>query len=125
MKAVTFTNWTNEDFTHAWDSVPYTFKKGKSMMVPDWQAEHFAKHLTDREMNKDGVATDHSSRQSYVDKCYTNDDEIEADDEAALEVAIMNEKKKFCSECDSKGVSHKKDCPTRKQVEEEFEGFSQ
>lgn len=47
---VLFTNWTNEDFTYTWDKEPYIFKAGASQYLPAYLAEHFASHLTDREM---------------------------------------------------------------------------
>ena len=64
---IIFTNWTDEDFTHTYDmgsfggskgktwiakKKVYTFKAGKSYYLPFYLAEHFAKHLADREYNK-------------------------------------------------------------------------
>lgn len=57
VKSVVFKNFTDEDFVCSWDGVPYRFPAGKEMYVEDWKAEHFAKHLVDRVMNKAGMIT--------------------------------------------------------------------
>lgn len=57
VKSVVFKNFTNEEFVCSWDGVPYRFAAGKEMYVEDWKAEHFAKHLIDRVMNKYGMIT--------------------------------------------------------------------
>lgn len=57
MNAVQFCNYTNEDFTWKFDGIPYTFKAGTTMFLEDFKAQHFAKHLIDRELNKAGIDT--------------------------------------------------------------------
>lgn len=52
MKTALFTNFTNEDFTGYWDGKAKVFKAGQSVYMPDYLAEHFAKHLTNRELLK-------------------------------------------------------------------------
>lgn len=52
MEARKFKNFTNEDFSWKWDGVVYTFKAGQEIYLPGDQAEHFANHLVDREINK-------------------------------------------------------------------------
>lgn len=133
MKSLLFTNWTNEDFTHSWDGEPYTFLAGTSTLLPQYLAEHFAKHLTDRELQKKGFTVNHFSRPEYLAK--TLSEGIEAPSPTKMEIEILNrqnveavvveEKKFFCDSCDSKGVRHKKECPKNKKVEEEeaFEGL--
>lgn len=57
MKNAIFTNFTLEDFTGYWDGRSQTIKAGQSIEVPRFLAEHFAKHLVNRELirkNKDG-----------------------------------------------------------------------
>lgn len=49
---IVFTNWTDEDFEGVWDKKTYKFSQGKSYYLPFYLAEHFAKHLADREYNK-------------------------------------------------------------------------
>lgn len=52
MKIVTFLNFTNEDFTYSWDSQPHTIKAHEQVEMEDWRANHAAKHLVNRELNK-------------------------------------------------------------------------
>lgn len=128
-----FTNWTAEDFTHTWDGVEYTFKTGQSIYLQDYLANHFAKHLVDRELNKQGIPTNHFSRESLVNKCFGESVKVET--QAQAEMVQLNvqakpssdidikkeeskeEKKSWCGQCDSKGVKHKKECPTLKKEE--------
>ena len=134
MKSVLFYNWTEEDFTWSWDSVPFEFKAGDKLYVQDYLAEHFAKHLVDRELLKQGLRTDHFSRQELINKCIVNRD---AKEQSAVKVQqeILNKNnqesekissnatppKRFCESCDSKGVRHKKGCPN--DTREIFEGL--
>lgn len=53
LKSVRFTNWTEEDFTHTWDRVPYTVKAHETIVLQDWLASHLAKHLAERELNRE------------------------------------------------------------------------
>jgi len=125
-----FTNWTKEDFSHKWDSVLYTFKAGESEMVQDYLAHHFAKHLAQREINKKNLLMNDRRYKEFYDKCLSGD-KVSAESSLKLEMEIekvnkveVKEEKKFCEFCDSKGVRHKKDCPTLNNVKEEdsFEG---
>lgn len=50
MKSALFTNFTSEEFIGYWDGKPKKFAPGVSMYMPDYLAEHFAKHLTNREL---------------------------------------------------------------------------
>lgn len=47
-----FHNFTDEVFTGFWNGKPKTFKPGDRVLMPAWLAEHFAKHLTNRELIK-------------------------------------------------------------------------
>lgn len=91
---VLFTNWTNEDFTYTWDKVPYTFKAGSSQYLPAYLAEHFASHLTDREMlKKDNTLTpeqrkqftnlvlepEAQARQILMEKCFKREESFVAE----------------------------------------------
>ena len=49
---IIFSNWTEEDFDGMWDKKIYKLKAGKSYYLPFYLAEHFAKHLGEREYNK-------------------------------------------------------------------------
>lgn len=56
MKKALFINWSNEAFTHAWNSETETFEpNGAQYEMPDYLAAHYAKHLTNRELIKTGV----------------------------------------------------------------------
>lgn len=45
-----FTNFTDEEFTGHWDGKPRKFAPGQSVYMPTFLAEHFAKHLANREL---------------------------------------------------------------------------
>ena len=66
VKSVVFKNFTDEEFVCSWDSVPYRFPAGKEMYVEDWKAEHFAKHLVDRVMNKKGIITSNKLERNVL-----------------------------------------------------------
>lgn len=113
--AKTIFNYSNEDFTCNWDGIAYTIKAGDRLMVQDGIAQHIAEHLTMREINKsNNLAIINRSSDAFkkiVEKCFASSEIIEAETPEKLEMKIL-EKKVFCSNCDSKGVRHKKGCPT-------------
>lgn len=49
---IIFTNWTDEMFVGQWNKREYKIEAGKSYYLPFYLAEHFAKHLVDRELYK-------------------------------------------------------------------------
>lgn len=57
MANATFHNFSNEPFTGYWDGKPKTFKAGDRVYMPAWLAEHFAKHLANRELIRAGKET--------------------------------------------------------------------
>lgn len=128
MKSVIFTNWTSEDFTWTWNSVPYTFPAGKTIYLEDYLADHFAKHLVDRELFRQAKQTTDHSRASLIAKCIKGNDEAEEQvpEKVAMEVLNKNAKTapRFCENCDSKGNRHKKGCPSSVKVDESFEGLN-
>lgn len=66
-----FTNWTNEDFTWTWNNQSYTFKANSSVELEDaGVANHFAKHLAQRELLKDNLPADDPSIGSLIAKCF-------------------------------------------------------
>lgn len=115
VRAVKFYNFSDEDFEWTWDSVPYNFKAKETMMMEDWKARHFAKHLVDREMNKLKIATNHFSRPTYLKKCLIDGEAVEAvsDEKLKFDLAKQESVKPFCDKCDSKGRVHKKECPNK------------
>ena len=52
MKTVLFTNWTDEDFSYTYGGESFGFKAGSSIYLQDYLAEFFAKHLANRELQK-------------------------------------------------------------------------
>jgi hypothetical protein len=50
MKTALFTNFTDKPFTGYWNGKGKTFAPGQSVYMPDYLAQHFAKHLTNREL---------------------------------------------------------------------------
>lgn len=66
-----FTNWTNEDFTWTWNNQSYTFKANSSVELEDaGVANHFAKHLAQRELLKANLSTDDPTLESLIAKCF-------------------------------------------------------
>lgn len=115
-----FRNFSDEDFTHAWNSIPQFFPAKSEIYMEDGLADHFAKHLVDREMQKDKLpdgtrkTVDDPSRTEYMAKAL-----IATQPEPALaqfpeEVQVANKNKR--------GRPKKEDIKEEK-VEEEFEGL--
>ena len=50
MKTAQFTNFSEEEFTGYWSGKGKKFAPGQSLYMPDYLAEHFAKHLVNREL---------------------------------------------------------------------------
>lgn len=55
MKTAQFTNFTDEEFEGAWDGKVKRFKPGQSVYMPDYLAQHYAKHLVNRELLRRGA----------------------------------------------------------------------
>jgi hypothetical protein len=90
MQAQQFTNFSNEDFTWNYNGMAYTFKSGQTMFLEDYKAEHFAKHLIDRELNKMGIATNmEAKRKELLVKCFPTDEVV-----TPLEALNIEETKK-------------------------------
>lgn len=134
MQTILFTNFSNEVFTHSWDKEDFTFQPGQSIYLQDFLAKHFAKHLANRELLKTGVdkyiaACGNEANplfQEFFNRALSGAVETSSPLQAEIEAINLNEakpdEKRFCDQCDSKGVRHKKDCPTLKS-EEEFAGL--
>lgn len=85
MTAKKFHNFSNEDFTWKYDGIPYTFPAGQDTYLEDAKADHFAKHLVDREMNRPevyegfpkGIPTNNlKERAKFEAKCFPSGDEV-------------------------------------------------
>lgn len=49
-----FTNFSDKEFIGMWSKRQFKFPPGASKYLPTYLAEHFAKHLTNRELIKEG-----------------------------------------------------------------------
>jgi len=125
METILFTNWTDEDFIGLWDGITYPIKKGQSMYLEDWKAKHFAKHLVDREMNKEGKPTSNPMRIGLEAKCFGESEEVKSE----VEIENLN---KQPSEVSSEIAPQEKTVPAEKvdkrtkgykQSQEKFEGL--
>lgn len=96
MKNVTFVNISKKDFVGYYDGKKTTFKAGQSIMMPDYLAAHFAKHLTNQILLEKGQETFTSPKfpeqvpqfktiydQIYIDNDGPEKSEIEVQIEAA------------------------------------------
>jgi hypothetical protein len=133
--SILFTNWSNEDFSHTWNNEVFTFPVGSPpIYLQDYLAKHFAKHLANRELMKKGKVgdTDYTiyvgNENSIVfmefrDKALSQPLQAATPLQAEIDTINRNETEgnKFCDSCDSKGVRHKKTCPTLKAASEEEE----
>lgn len=90
-KGILFTNWTAEDFSYTWDAELYEFRSGTSILLPEFLAKHFAKHLVTRELNKKGIPTNSPLRIEMEQKCFS--EIIEAETEKKLEIELLNQEK--------------------------------
>jgi hypothetical protein len=91
-RAILFTNYTNEDFKYLYGGVEYNFKANTSVMLEDCVAFHFAKHLIDRELNKQGAMTnDQKLREQLAAKILSSTD-ISGDSSEILGFKIASSK---------------------------------
>ena len=110
VKAITFTNYSNEDFYHMWDGVRYDFPKGKSTMLPEALAKHFAKYLAMRElMKKDkNLGLTRAEVEEEMQKALDVADSIESEDETKLATETTNyntmRKSELVKEAEEKGI---------------------
>ena len=72
---IIFTNFSDTDFDGRWNEAinhkVWRLQSGKSYYLPFYLAEHFAKHLVDRELTRKALPTNHFSRQELLDRCVT------------------------------------------------------
>jgi hypothetical protein len=64
--SVPFLNIDSEDFIGYWDSKPYTIKAGETKFYPQFLAEHFAKHLSDKLMQERGMGLRDLAKRSQI-----------------------------------------------------------
>mgnify|MGYP001564388943 CR=1 FL=1 len=88
MTAKKFKNFTDTEFSWKFDGIEHTFPAGMEIFLEDFKADHFAKHLVDREMNRLGLRTnDVKKREEITAKCFPTDEIV-----TPLEALNLNEK---------------------------------
>ena len=147
MKLARFINFTDDIFAHPslgghddlcqWNREPYCFHPHSEITMEEWKCKFFAKHLTNRELMKMPNAKGEYHTSPKIDLDGRVDDDIflnifnqcykpvEMEDQTPEKLKDTLINKPFCTQCDSKGVRHKKGCPTlldKKTAESEFEG---
>lgn len=119
-----FLNWTNQDFSHKWDNVSYTFKAGESTYLQDYLADHFAKHLAQREINRAKLLMTDRKYQEFYNKCFSGQS-IEAESELKLNMKVEETKEntvkpEVAEEVES--IKKKPGRPKKIKPEDEFAG---
>lgn len=116
VKSVVFKNFDYEKFVCSWDSVPYTFPAGKEMYVEDWKAAHFAKHLVNKVMTRQGlIITNMMEREPLLRKALPDGIELTVDE--ALDVNAREEVAEKVAEVKETAKAKK---ASKVVVEEEF-----
>lgn len=119
-----FTNFTDEDFTFYWDSVPYTVKAGQSIYLEDFKANHAAKHLIDQELNKQNIPTNTQVERDRLMKKIFGDTSktVVAENQSALETQVLNENAELTEDAPRRG---RRPAKAAKASDEEFEGLKE
>ena len=88
-----FKNFSNEDYIGMWDGVERLIKAGDSINLPGFLADHYAKHLVDREMMKADQTNSlniEEARKPFLDQRFVGTT-ITADTELEAEIASLNQ----------------------------------
>lgn len=94
MEAKKFKNFTNEDFTWKWDGIPFTFPAHSEMFLESDKADHFAKHLVDRELNRLNLPTNDQSRAGLEAQCFPTVEAVSSAEALNLNEAVKEKKAK-------------------------------
>lgn len=89
-KAILFTNYSKEDFTHKYDGASWSFPEGQSMMLEGHLAMHFAKHLAVRELNREDKPTGRDMIALEMKKSLDAETIVEAENSAKLQAEVIN-----------------------------------
>ena len=92
-KVKEFKNFSDEAFTCGWDGVNITLKPGQSLHMEDWKADHFAKHLVDREMYKENGNRDDLNVPSTRNKFLVQALPVDGEEVDVSEIIDKNVKK--------------------------------
>lgn len=93
-----FHNFDTESFTGYWNGKPHTFKAGEKKYMPSYLAEHFAKHLTNRILTRNGKELYCSPKKpqevpafwEIFTKACIKQEESSGDDQADMEIREKN-----------------------------------
>lgn len=124
MIALYFSNKSEEDFTGYWDSVAYTVKAGKEVLLQDYIAVSLAKDLAMREIGKSNPQATINPTQDekgyFTNEVFRNEvqkylrsDEVEEETPEQLEVAIVRKNK--ASKKNAKQVNEEVEFPDLKK----------
>ena len=126
--AILFTNYTERDFSWSWDGVRYDFPAKADRMMEDYLANHFAKHLAIRELNRKGLPASKGNIELYKKKALASDVTVEAPDATSLRSEVLDygskSRKELAEEAKEKGikVGNKKKADLQSELEA-FEGL--
>ena len=120
-KAILFCNFTDEPFSHTWDSVPYNFPPGQKFMMEDWKARHFAKHLANFVLNKQGKSVADPSHKDLMKKAMPDEGELVAVSESEMTTKLLNHEQTQSPVKKGKGGRPQKSA-AKPMDEETFEG---
>lgn len=125
--AVLFTNYSTEDFTHKWDNVSYTFSAGQSQMLQSHLAQHFAKHLATRELNKIDKNTGGGALKEEMKKALDAESVVKAENDIKLQMEVTNfnsmKKPDLVKAAEEKGIEVKG--KKKDELVEELEGMNE
>lgn len=129
---VSFFNWTDEDFEWFWDKsndpTPYKFPaKAKPVRMQKYLADHFAKHLANRELFKMNKGLADPIRAELENRCFV-DEESAHTSNTRLEMELLNQEEVVEEKTIEEKTTKRKAGRPAKQVaenlpEEEFAGL--
>lgn len=90
-KVLKFTNFSNEDFVGHWDGTPWKVKAGETIMLQAYLANHFSKHLIDRELNKKDESTSNQVERAKMSKMCLGDVVVEVESNEKAETEVLNQ----------------------------------
>lgn len=120
MQSKIFHNWSDRQFKGTYNKEDYFFEPGQKMALPDYLANHFAKHLTNREMILANFNTDDHRRDSFLEKCFVSADAQPEMSEAKAVVHALNAE---VEQPAKKSPGRPKKDPTNLLDDQSFEGL--
>lgn len=118
MKNKWFTNWTDEPFSYPYNSEEFIFGVGESKLLPEYLADHFGKHLTDKVLHGQNKQANDASRGEFLRKCHVvpaGEFEPSSDEQSSIKAEIEAINSEVAPEIKKRGRP--------KKVETEMEKF--